>query len=1152
MIDQNKNIQRSETIRDLDPNVLQGRASNPQSSSWVSASAGSGKTKVLTDRILRLLLPQENGDAGSLPHKILALTFTKAAASEMELRIQKTLSKWSTINYGELETELKNLLERAPTQNDINAARRLFATVIDSQSGLPIMTIHAFCTSILSRFPLEAGLSPQNKALEESQAMALLAKAQQNLMKQAAQDKGSPLSQALNHIAEEQNEEQFSNLFSQVISERAQMRRILNDNFGTEGLYARLCDLLHINPSETIDSLFSNFIDHTPQESLYEAITALMNDGGKKTTERGNIIKTWLECIDKVGSYQDYKRGFLTQKDTPFSPITSAAIIKSTPQIEGFLQKEAERILCFENELKSLKCAAITRDIFIISEAFLHHYESLKEKESALDFDDLILKTVDLLEGRTLNINSDEMAPWVRFKLDQGIDHILVDEAQDTNPEQWQIIQALCDDFFDGQAAQDKTRTIFVVGDEKQSIFSFQRASPEKFMAVKQWFQKKIEFAQKKFDPVDINISFRTVRSILECVDCVFENLPLYDSKIQHILEHKSYRNGQPGFVELWALFKTEKQDDLNYWSPPIEIKESQSGASQLAEHIGDTIKGWIEKEEILESHNRPIHAGDIMILMRTRTPFVDQLVRALKTRNIPVSGVDRMVLKDQLVVQDLCAAASFGLLPDDDLTLACLLKSPLVGWNDAQLEEIAVNRSGTLWGTLKSTNNTPLIQWLKSLIYYAHRESAFSFLSYILQTPCPANTISGLSGLKQRLGEEILDPLDEFLSSALSFEQEYSTSLNDFLHHHHNTASDIKRQMEEAGKAVRIMTVHGSKGLQSPIVIMPDTVRQSAPKIDNILWPNRSKQPLPLFSARKDDAPNLYIKAQEAVKEGLEQEYKRLLYVAMTRAENRLYIGGFQGKKNPNKESWYFYIKDSFSRLNGVEILNDDILRYSCSKTDEKFDKEKDAVSHKEVKLIKAPDWLHQKMPCEPMPPRPLVPSRPSGSEAPALSPLKSDDNHRFRRGNLTHMLLQTLPDITPENWSRSAENYLNKIAPDLSNKIRQSIIHETMAILKDPEFAPIFGEGSMAEVPITGLLENKTLISGQIDRLLVTNDTILVIDYKTNRPPPILEKDVPQIYKNQMRAYADALRQIYPNYEIKCALLWTDGPRLMPLTDL
>lgn len=307
----NLHLQDTETSYEIHPNVLQGRASNPNSSSWVSASAGSGKTKVLTDRILRLLLPQENGTSGTQPHKILALTFTKAAASEMELRIKNTLSSWATLSDKELENNLTSLLERTPSPKDIASARRLFAKVIDAQGGLPIMTIHSFCTSILSRFPLEAGLSPQNKALEEPQARELLGKAQKKLMRKAAEEKGSLLSQAVLQLTEEQNEEQFSNLFLQIMSERAQMRRILNDNFGVDGLYSRLCDLLNVDAGTTVNDLLIDFSKKTPENDLYEAVKFLSDDNGTKTVERSIIITKWLETKNE---FHNYKKAFLTQK----------------------------------------------------------------------------------------------------------------------------------------------------------------------------------------------------------------------------------------------------------------------------------------------------------------------------------------------------------------------------------------------------------------------------------------------------------------------------------------------------------------------------------------------------------------------------------------------------------------------------------------------------------------------------------------------------------------------------------------------------------------------------------------------------------------------------------------------------------------------
>ncbi|MEM9468863.1 MAG: double-strand break repair helicase AddA [Pseudomonadota bacterium] len=1137
---------QKQSQRDIDPNILQGKASNPEQSSWVSASAGSGKTKVLADRILRLLLPNSKGENGALPHKILALTYTKAAANEMALRIQNKLSNWITLDTLTLTAELKDLLERMPQERDIAAARRLFARVIDTPGGIPIMTIHSFCQSVLGRFPIESGISPQSKPMEDSEQLALIQKAKEKTFKQAKEEKGSALYEAITRLTSLHNEEQFDFLIIQLLSERRQIENILKKSLSAEGLYTNLCRFFGVNQNDTPEALYNNFCAQTEESIIYDAIRASEN-GSTKDQEKSVNLKNWLEEKTNLEFYEHYKSVFLTQKGTPQKTILTKNCFKDNLDLEAALIKEQERILALEEALKSLSCAKNTRDLFVFAEHLIEKYEVLKQQNANLDYDDLILKTLNLLEGRSLDMQTADIAPWIRFKLDEGIDHILVDEAQDTNPEQWEIIKALCYDFFDGDSAQDNNRSIFVVGDEKQSIFSFQRASPEKFNTIKNWFDEKIKSANKNFEPVDINISFRTVRSILECVDAVFEQVPLSKNKNQTV-EHQAFRRGQPGFVELWPLFETEKSEPIDYWAPPIEIKETKSGASALADHIAKTIKGWLDHNEILESHNRPIEPGDIMVLVRTRNAFLDQLVRSLKTQNIPVSGVDRMVLNTQLVIEDLCAAAHFAILPDDDLTLACLLKSPLIGVSEKDLQDLALNRKNSLWHALKENSDKTTTKWLETLIQNANRSSPYDFFSMLLNQPCPADEKGGINALKSRLGPDITDPLDEFLNLALEYEHNHDCSLQSFLHFHERKSGDIKRELEEANDKVRIMTVHASKGLQAPIVILPDTIRQSARKSEKILWPNKTELELPLYSPRKEDAPSAYLDHQKSVQALLEQEYQRLLYVAMTRGENRLYVGGYAGKKKPHENSWYYTIQNAFEKLKGVEKLSDGSFRFANAKSADP-DKEKDQAFEKEVSDYKEPKWLFKPMPNEPNPPKPLVPSRPSGEEPAALSPLKGDDQHRFRRGNLTHTLLQMLPDVAPDSWETKAKDYLERAASDLSEQLRQSIVKETLTVLNHPEFAPIFGKGSKAEVPITGLLSDKTLISGQIDRLLITDNDIYIIDFKTNRPPPTDPKDVPAIYYNQMKSYAQALALIYPERTIHTALLWTDGPHLMPL---
>jgi ATP-dependent helicase/nuclease subunit A len=675
------------------------------------------------------------------------------------------------------------------------------------------------------------------------------------------------------------------------------------------------------------------------------------------------------------------------------------------------------------------------------------------------------------------------------------------------------------------------------------------------------WFATRIRAAEQKLENVPINISFRSAPSILRAVDATFAHPDLQKGLGRTSQPHIAFRRGQPGLVELWPIMADSKAEEKNGdtsgdWTLPTSISDTQSGAAQLCSFIGDQIKGWLDSQETLPARGRPIEPGDIMILVRTRTAFVAQLVRALKTRGIPVSGVDRMVLKDQLAVQDIIAAARFALLPEDNLALAELLKSPFVGWDDDRLYQLAQPRADgqTLWAALRAdTNHTALADWLGGLIRRAAQDHPFEFFSRLLQEACPADAISGLRAIRGRLGDDALDPLDEFLGRTLGFERANIPTLQGFVHWHGREAADVKRQMEEESGAVRIMTVHASKGLQAPIVILPDTLRgTSSRKTERILWPDRSDFPLPLFLPGKDALPQRVRGAYDRVEQKLEEEYNRLLYVAMTRAEDRLYVGGHHGKRAPLEESWYYAMQGGLQGLPETELIPVEggaapLLRLTNPATDTADRTHKNmAVT---ATVAAPPAWLREAAPAEPSPPRPLVPSRPSGPMPPAASPLASTDTYRFLRGTLTHTLLQFLPDLPAGQRAAAAREYLDRAGRDLPPPVRAQIAEETLGVLNQPDFAALFGPGSMAEVSVTGLVDDTTLIAGQIDRLLVTPDEILIIDYKTNRPPPQDAAGVPEAYLRQMCAYAAALRRIYPGRGVRGALLWTDGPTLMPL---
>ena len=1133
------------SVRGTDPNVVQSRASNPDDSVWVGASAGTGKTKVLTDRVLRLLLPRADGQLGTEPHRILGLTYTKAAAGEMLLRINKVLSEWAIIDDQALEENLQKLTGRTPDETLKAAARSLFAKVVDTPGGLKIMTIHSFCQSILGRFPLEAGISPHFKVLEDSEAREMLSRARQIILGQSADNQ--VLQEAMNRIAAYQNEQQFESTLNNLLSER---RLLLRFGMNLDDVKAKLHKLYGIPEGITTKHLEDVFINEEllPRSNLYAASKALQTYGTKTDIERGQSIQKWVEynATNKRTGLKDYASIYLTKGGDIRDKLATKGVIENSPEALDFLQEEAHRVSEFMDSCKILLSTEALMDILMICHGIIDNYQRQKERQGLLDFDDMIYKTHHLLQDK-------QSGAWVMYKLDGGLDHLLIDEAQDTSPEQWEIIQNLCAEFFTGEGTREEVvRTIFAVGDKKQSIYSFQRAAPEGFEQMQAHFEHK---ASAK--PLKMDVSFRSTATILDIVDRTFAPAEIRQGLENDIIKHESFRKGQAGIAELWPLEKPDAADDEEPWDAPITITEQQSGEVKLANKIADQIKHWIDNKDILESFDRPIIPGDIMILVQTRTAFQARLVRALKSRNIPVSGIDRMVLGDQIAVMDLLALARFALLPEDDLSLACILKSPLIGWDDDRLFTYAYGREKkqSLWARLQNCEDRSVLAYLQQAITDAATMHPFDFFGNTLQTPCPASDVSGLHAIHARLGVEAFDPLDEFMNACQNYEQNHVASLQGFLVWQQKDDIVIKRELEEAGGAVRIMTVHGSKGLQAPIVFLPDTTRTPDPrKKPAFLWPDKTGLDVPLWSPKKDMNTPLIDRAQELLFAKEYEEYRRLLYVAMTRAEERLYVCGYKKKSDPSAGNWHELMTNAFHSHPDCQTLesNDgEILRITDPRTKDQ-DRKKDATAQKaERNIVTLPQWAHEKPKAEPFPSRPMAPSRPSGQQPAARSPLHEAAEQKFLRGNITHKLLQLLPDLPSERRANAARQYLALPAHDLSQAMQDSIYEETMAILTAPDYAFFFGEGSLAEVPVTGFVNNM-LVSGQIDRLYVSDTEIHILDFKTNRPPPKDPANIPDIYRQQMKAYRDIVSDIYPDRKVYCYLLWTDGANLVKLPDL
>ena len=1094
---------------------------DPAASVFVSANAGTGKTSLLTNRVLALLLH------GIDPSKLLCLTYTHAAASEMSTRILEKLGAWVMASDAALEAQISALTGELPTSQRLFFARSLFAKVLEVPDGLRIQTIHSFCQSLLRRFPLEAGVSPHFTLMDSRTEQELLKEACLRLFSQA-QSADPTLQASLNAIAHRLSESSFHSLLSEIIKNKRRIRSLFAKKEGVRYAENKIKELLKIPKGSTVPALAQKYFsyDDATKQTLRTLCAQILNSPLKTDPDTGMGLATWLEkgnASDAV--LENYIAVYTTTEGAKRKRLyTQKALTESVDQ-EALLA-EQERVYNFCNERKALETAERTGHILHLAEAVLALYDKLKNNHALIDYDDLILTARSLLQ-------KPDIAPWVLYKLDGGIEHVLVDEAQDTSPEQWDIIEALTQEFFAGFGAKEQHRSIFVVGDEKQSIYSFQGAAPRALALKEQFFSARIRDAAKPLHKIQLTHSFRSTSEILTAVDSIFSQSAAKEGLMfgTNTLEHIPTRLDHPGLVELWPL--TE---------PVLEGEEIKlSAKTQLARQIADTVRGWLDNGLWLESKGRCVEPGDIMILIRKRTVLVNYLVRALKRKNIPVAGHDRMALGENLAVQDLIALGQCLLLPEDDLTLAASLKSPIFALSEETLFMLCSARDKkSVWERLREQNNRSIeladaYRLLGDLRAKADYISPYELYSYLLDTRGARKRFIG------RMGEEYQDAIDEFLGQALLYERSHTPSLQGFLHWLVTGDSEIKRDMEQAKGSIRIMTVHGAKGLQAPIVLLPDTV--DVPRIkDTLVWYDSMDGGLPFWpgSKMKDFFTADLLERQ---RQDMLAEYRRLLYVALTRAEDRLYIAGFRTQNSVNEQSWYHLIENGLKPL--ASTLNSGQgLRYGHAP----IFKSRVAIPeniHVGQGIVENDfSFLNTPAPIDPIPSQPLVPSHLSLDEPAALSPLSSKNVNLFQRGNFIHHLLQYLPKIATNDRKKAAYQLASTYRQAVSDSLIKECVAEVLCIIDDPKSAFLFPADALTEVPVAGcvMLGGKSVsVAGQIDRLCIGADTVWIVDYKSNRLRPETVSQIPVSYGKQLALYQKLLKQIYPHKAVRCALLWT-----------
>ncbi len=1126
----------------------QRRATAPAHSSWVEANAGTGKTKVLTDRVTRLLL------AGTRPERVLCLTFTKAAAAEMRNRLAGQLGRWAMADEAKLDEEIEALIDRPPEQEERIIARRLFARVLDAPGGINILTIHAFCQSLLKRFPLEAGVAPGFEVLDEAEAAAILRDAQDEQLAALARDEApADLRDALAAVAGRVSATEYAELMTRLLGERAWLLARIGDEVGLRRVRRRLARKLECDTP----------LESSPDETALRAAARALIKAGKSDGVRGLAIAAWLDADDRSAVIDGYRKAFFTKEGGVLARLATKAAVAAMRDIESVLLAEAERLGRALDHASACALVDLTMALLRLGLDITRRYDTAKRRRAALDYDDLIVATRHLLE-------SAESAAWVLYKLDGGIDHVLVDEAQDTNPDQWEVIRRLTEEFFVGQGAVDRNRTVFAVGDTKQSIFGFQRADPRKLAEMRLWFEEQSQRVNKPFVPVELTVSFRSTPAVLDAVDWVFsdEDTARGVAEAGFDVRHDASRTEAPGRVELWPLVAAEKAE-----IDTTDIEASGNAArvphERLARLIAVHAKSLIGRERRARG-GEVLHAGHLMVLVRRRNAFVNALVRELKRASIEVAGVDRLNLGEELAIQDLLAMARFVLLPQDDLNLACLLKSPLIGLDEDKLFALAWKRTGHLWRALREKARDPAFaeahRRLSAWLGRADFTTPFDFFAQALGPE------GGRERLLERLGHEASDPIDELLARALQYQRSEAASLQGFLRWFESGGGEIKRDLDANRRPeVRILTVHASKGLQAPIVYLPDTTR--VPRDTERLLADADGEAR-LWLPRAADASNAARAWRDEVRERTLEEQNRLLYVAMTRAEDRLYVGGWVGARKQDKGCWYDRIaaglQASLEGENPVRRRRATARTFDFTRelgaegwTGEGFELVNEgpieAPAQAELALeatAAAGDWIRRPPRPEADPPTPLAPSQPLPDEAAAepraFSPLAADDRRRWQRGRLLHELLRHLPALPTASRAEAARRFLAQPAHGLSEEEIEGWAAEALAVTEASGHAALFAEGSRAEVPLIGTVRARRgtfTVSGQVDRLAVTAREVLIVDYKTNRPPPDATTGVALAYRRQLALYRALLAEIYPAHTVRAFLLWTATPRLMEI---
>ncbi|WP_373051220.1 double-strand break repair helicase AddA, partial [Thalassovita aquimarina] len=1053
----------------------QVHAARPKHSTWLSANAGSGKTRVLTDRVARLLLEKVQ------PQHILCLTYTKAAASEMQNRLFKRLGEWAMLADDKLRKQLLDLgITGGISDEDLRNARTLFARAIETPGGLKIQTIHSFCSSLLRRFPLEARVSPQFAEMEDRAAALLRGEIVQDLA-------DAPDAPVIRRVAHHFTGEDFDSLTASIVNQRA----LLQTPLGPDDCLT----LFDLDPGFDEDAL-EKLVFLGGEDDLLRDVIAMLAAGSAADAKAADKLRL-IQRLD-LAALPVLESVFLfgATAKSPFGAKIGSFPTKKTRESMGSLLPRLEdfmrRVEDARNRRLSLSAARKTHALQDFARIFLPAYEARKQQMGWLDFDDLILKARDLLTDPAV-------AAWVLYRLDGGIDHILVDEAQDTSPAQWKVIELLAQEFTSGSGARSGVeRTIFVVGDKKQSIYSFQGADPREFDRMQAEFAQRLATTERPLNEMELQFSFRSSHVILSLVDEVFKG---HEASGFHTgSEHRAFKDRMPGRVDLWPVVEKTGEEEDEDWAAPVDRLGVKHHTVLLAERIARQIRTMIDNKETIPAeigHSgdyqmRPVSEGDFLILVQRRSDLFAEIIRACKEQGLAIAGADRLKVGAELAVRDLAALMSFLATPEDSYSLAVALKSPLFGWDEQKLFDFAHRRKEKhLWETFRHRQDDipEVMAVLNDLRDKADYLRPYDLIERILTRH------DGRRKLLARLGAEAEDGINAFLSQALAYERSAIPSLIGFLQWMETDELEVKRQMDSAGNRIRVMTVHGAKGLEAPIVILPDTGKRNVQLRDDVLadegqvmWRTGSGQMPERMQAARDKR----LASEEA-------ERDRLLYVAMTRAEKWLIVAA-AGDLGKDGSSWYDKIGGAMQDMAaeahdfpfgaGLRLSHGD-WRGETIAAPKRIAEEKVAL----------PDWATVAAAAPEPITKTLSPSTDLGGAKALPGEDNLDEDAAKKRGRQIHLLLEHLPESEQSDWPEMARKLLLRGADAAATEDIPALLDEATRVLTNPELQPLFTDAALAEVPVTATIDalGGQRIHGTIDRLIVNEKSVMAVDFKT-----------------------------------------------------